>query len=421
MLEFIKKINLFFWGGPMMILLLGTHLYFTLRLRFVQRYVLRGIRKSASNLTVLTTTLAATLGTGNIIGIGTAIYFGGPGAVLWCWLTGLLGMATTYAESYLSLFYRDSKTGVGGPMILLSKVCHKPALAILYAGCICLSAFCIGGMTQVSAISMAGATLFQLPPLVTGLIVAFLAGLVLFLGASAIETFCQKLVPAMGFFFLGGCLLLLLLNHNLIWPALSAIFKSAFTFQSFGGGILGYSVLHAVRYGISRGLYTNEAGLGTAGIIASGTVKDSGNTPEDGALVSMCATFFDTVILCAITGIAITVFLIKYPHSLLSFTSGELTGAAFDTLPFLGNEILNISLIAFALATLIGWSYIGHQAAYFIAKEKGVLGYKLIYLFFILFGATASFEFVWELTDLINLCLAFPCLYALLTLRKQVR
>lgn len=428
MLDVLKQINLFFWGGPMMLLLMGTHLYFTFSLHFVQRKVFRGIRLSGQNLTVLTTTLAATLGTGNIIGVGTAVYMGGPGAVFWCWLTGLLGMATTYAEAYLSIQYRDGQTGLGGPMILLQNICKKEKLATLYSICICLSAFCIGGMTQSGAITMTVTSTFHLPRWLAIFIVVVVVGLVLFLGMSAIETFLEKLVPAMGFFFLGGCFLLLFLGSDMLLPSLKAIFQGAFSPSAFGGGILGYTVSHAIRHGIARGLYTNEAGLGTAGIIAAGSTSPNGHsnthsfkhTPEEGALISMCATFFDTVVLCAITGISLTIFLLRFPNVIPLISSSNLTSIAFQSLPFYGSEILGISTICFALATIIGWSYIGNNAILFLNKKNGVHGYKFLYLLSVLSGGLITFDFIWELTDLINLFLAVPCLYALLTLRKKV-
>ncbi|MDR1700638.1 MAG: amino acid carrier protein [Lachnoclostridium sp.] len=423
-MTFLKQINLFMWGGPMMILLLGTHIYFTFRLGFVQRHIFRALTLSVSNISTLTTTLAATLGTGNIIGIGTAVYFGGPGAVFWCWITGLAGMATTYAEGYLSYQYKDREHHVGGPMILLRDVLKKKHLAVLYAAAICCAAFCVGAMTQSNAITLITSSVSGIPSSVVGMIVVILTGLVIVRNVTIIESICQKLVPAMGFFFLGGCFLLVVLGYEYLLPALSAIGKGAFSFQSFGSGVLGYTVSRAIRFGVARGLYTNEAGLGTAGIIAAGShatdVSIANDTPRTKALVSMCATFFDTVILCAVTGIAITIFLLQHPDLIPQIQSGQLTLAAFSTLPFYGMEIMFLSTIAFALATLIGWSYIGHSAAFFLGKKTGVSLYKMFYLIFIFIGAVSSLDFIWELSDLINLCLALPCLYTLIRLRKNV-
>ncbi len=365
MFTLLKQINLYLWGGPMMILLLGTHIYFTFRLRFVQRKVFRGLRLSVTNISALTTTLAATLGTGNIIGIGTAVYFGGPGSVFWCWITGLAGMATTYAESYLSYRYKDRKHHVGGPMILLKDVLQKKQLAVLYAAAICCAAFCIGGMTQSNAITLIASSITDISPSVIGILIVILTGLAILRNVTFIESVCGKLVPAMGFFFLGGCFLLLIQGHDFLIPALTAIGKGAFSFQSFGSGVLGYAVSRAIRYGVARGLYTNEAGLGTAGIIAAGShIRDAHNenvSPETKALVSMCATFFDTVILCAVTGIAITIFLLQYPDAISHMQSGQITLATFSTLPFFGVEIMYISTIAFALATLIGYNTIQYN------------------------------------------------------------
>lgn len=323
MLSFFCSLNKILWGVPLLFLLLGTHLYFTLSLGFVQKKTLRGIRLSVSSqnsassektdsrhakshgaFASLATTLAATLGTGNIIGVSTAVYLGGPGAVFWCWLTGILGMATTYAECYLSFLFRQpriEKTAgssfvhyIGGPMYVLEKGLHSKGLAVFYSLCIILSSFGAGCTTQANSMAAAAYELFHLPPAITGITAAVLTGLVIIGGSSSIERFCVRLVPVMGGLYLFCCLFILLLNGSYLPSALRCMLFSAFSPKAaaagIGGGVLSCSLKTAARYGIARGLFTNEAGIGSAGIAAAaGKVKDAGTQ----ALISMTATFWD--------------------------------------------------------------------------------------------------------------------------------
>lgn len=339
--------------------------------------------KKRSGFSSLATTLAATLGTGNIIGVSTAIYLGGPGALFWCWLTGILGMATTYAECYLCFRHRrflpageaGSASGgekpagryIGGPMYVLEDGLHKKGLALFYSFCIVLSSFGVGCTTQSNSIATAAFELFHMPPVVTGILAAFLTGLVITGGASAIERFCVRLVPLMGGLFLFSCFYILMLNISYLPAALTAVFSAAFSPQAaaagIGGGLLSCSLKTAARYGIARGLFTNEAGIGTAGIAAAASqVKTAGEQ----ALISMTATFWDTVVICAVTGLAILTHLIRFPASLKAASVGTLTHVTFSQLPYIGAPLLGICLILFAFATLTGWSYFGQQAFYYL-------------------------------------------------------
>ncbi len=464
LLKSIQTINHYLWGGPMLFLLFGTHLYFTFRLHFIQKELKKGIKNSvstesdahgnSSSFKTLTTTLAATLGTGNIVGISTAIALGGPGAVLWCWLTGVFGMATTYAECYLGMCYRKQKpdgTYCGGPMYALEYGLHSKWLAIIFCIATLLAAFGMGGSTQARSITDATKA-FGISPYLSGIVAAFLIGLVIVGGVNSIQNICMKLVPAMAIFYVGGCVFILLVNLPYVLPALSIIIKTAFSTKAVAGGVLGGSISIAARYGISRGLFTNEAGLGSAAIAAGGSAlsdnpkqsissdrinktvlanNTSNNDLENHAdslnlryknqaLVSMSATFWDTVVMCALTGLIIVSTILKNPDSIKGLSMGELTTAAFAQIPF-GVFMLRISLVAFAVATLIGWSYFGEKAVEYLFPKKGIEIYRLVYILMIFLGSIMSLELVWESSDLINAVMAIPNLIALWLLRKKIK
>lgn len=429
-MSFLSSLNQFLWGGPVLLLLLGLHIYYTFRLSFVQRYVLRGIQLSLgdddsqtaagfSRFGSLTTTLAATLGTGNIVGVSTAIYLGGPGAIFWCWLTGVLGMATTYAETFLCTKYRywdGEKQYLGGPMYLLQYLLGKKRLAFLYSAALCLSAFFIGCTTQSNAIADTCQQVFGFMPPMTAIITAFFVGLILLQGKKWIEKFSMAVVPSMAFFFFGGCLLYLILHADYLLPSLSQIVSSAFGISQIGGGAIGFTLGKAVRYGIARGLFTNEAGLGTAGLIAG---NSSETCAKNQALISMSATFWDTVVLCAVTGLVLTEYQLEYASEWPFLSAGSLTAAAFSKLPFFGDEILAIAIICFALATLVGWSYYGRQGFEFLFHGKGISGYHYLYIIMIFIGGVMPLTLVWELTDFINFFLFIPSFYMLVRCRKK--
>lgn len=426
MLSFFQTINQIIWGLPLIIILMGTHLYFTLRLRFVQKHTFRAIRlsvsseesgeKGFSSFGALATTLAATLGTGNIVGISTAIALGGPGAVFWCWITGIFGMATTYAECYLSLHFQKKDSdghSYGGPMQVLEDGLHKKGLATLYALCVVLASFGVGCTTQSNSMADTLRYLWQVPTNVTGIVTAVLIGLILMRGFKSIEKWSMKLVPFMSFFYFAASLLLLLIHYQYILPSISIILSKAFQPSAIQGGILG----GALRYGIARGLFTNEAGLGSAGIAAAAVNTSS---KEKQALVSMTATFWDTVVMCLVTGIVIVANLLHFPASIRGKSIGGLTHAAFEALP-LGSFLLGICLLLFAFATLIGWSYFGQQAFLYLFPKKHLKIYQIIYMFAIFLGAILSLDLVWEITDTLNVFMAIPNLIALYALRKLIK
>ena len=447
-MTFLQTLNRFLWNGPMLVLLLGVHLYFTFHLKFIQKKTATALKlsmqpeikpendtsketsscsavsksgKKSSAFTALSTALAATLGTGNIIGVSTAVALGGPGAVFWCWLTGLLGMATSYAECYLSIsFQRKLPDGsfLGGPMVVLHDILHKKRLGNLFAFLTVAAAFCVGCSTQAGAITDTVETFLQIPPYISGFILMLLCGYIILRGSQTVTKLCTFLVPFMALFYFAGCFYLLFSNHSYVLPALQCILKAAFSPTAVLGGMFGGSFLLATRYGIARGLFTNEAGLGSAPIAFASM---NASQKERQALVSMTAVFWDTVIMCALTGIIIVSSILREPTLFSSYGSGELTHAAFSLLPFHGEALLGIILSFFAFATLIGWSFFGEKAALFLFGKDSIVTFRLCYIGMIFLGSILSFEFIWELTDFINACMMLPNLYCLFVLRKQIK
>lgn len=430
-LSFIQSINNFIWGLPMLILLMGTHVFFSFRLGFIQKKTLLGIKLSItadssgegdiSGFATLATTLAATIGTGNIVGISTAVAFGGPGAILWCWLTGILGMATTYAECYLSFLFRKKTrdgTYLGGPMYILEQGLHSKFLGFIFAFFTLVASYGVGCSTQANSITAATTSLWGLSPVIVGFIVALLIGLVIVGGVKKIGQVCVKLVPAMGAFYMIGCIILLFLNYQYLIDSILLIIKAAFTPVAVAGGLIGSSMKSAARYGISRGLFTNEAGLGSAGIIAASAKTLD---PARQALISMTATFWDTVVMCAITGLVIVSNLLKFPNSIIGYTYGELTTAAFNQIPYVGETVLGIALIAFATATLLGWSFFGERACEYLFGKRSINLYRIGYIVMIFIGAIMSLDLVWELSDLVNAFMAIPNLIGILCLNRYIK
>ena len=432
MLAFIQKANNLIWGLPLLIILMGTHLYFTCKLRMPQRKILYAIRLSLgmedtgdnhnlSPFSALATTLAATLGTGNIIGVSTAVALGGAGAVFWCWITGILGMATAYAECYLSVLFRSrGKDGayVGGPMYVLKNGLHNKSLGSFYALCTLIAAFGAGCATQANSATQAASFSFHLSPHIVGILLAVVTGTVILCGVKAIGSLCERIVPAISFIYLFGCFLLLCLYYRQLPEACLLIVRDAFSFSSVAGGFIGSTIQMSLRYGIARGLFTNEAGIGTSAIAAAASdVSD----PKHQAYVSMTAVFWDTVVMCLVTGIVIVANMLYDPASIQGIPSTGLTSAAFAHLPYVGDAFLTVSLIAFAVTTLIGWSYFGEKATEYLVGNKGIPYYKLLYILMIYLGAIIPMNLVWECTDLINGFMALPNILALFCLRRYVK
>ncbi len=429
-MAYLESVNNLLWGFPLIILLMGTHIYFTLRLKFPQKKLWYAIRLSLratddngqnlSPFSALATTLAATLGTGNIIGVSTAVALGGPGAILWCWLTGILGMATAYSECYLSVLFRQKRpdgTYVGGPMYVLKNGLHNKNLGGFYALCTLVAAFGVGCTTQANSVTQATSATFHLSPHLVGILLALVTGLAILGNVKVIGSLCERMVPAISFVYLFGCLLLLLLYRHQFPSACLWIIKDAFGLSAITGGLAGGALQHAIRYGIARGLFTNEAGIGTSAIAAASSHTTN---PQVQAYVSMTAVFWDTVVMCLITGLVIVSNMLYDPASVCGVAETDLTAAAFSHLPYVGNAFLTVSLCAFAITTLIGWSYFGEKATEYLVGKKGIPYYKFVYIIMIYLGAVIPMHLVWECTDLINGLMVFPNLLALYCLQRQI-
>ncbi len=430
-LSMLKNINTFLWSGPLLFLLLGTHLYFTMKLHFPQKNIFRAIKLSfapdqdntgnhLSSFGALATTLAATLGTGNIVGVSTAVALGGPGAIFWCWITGILGMATSYSECYLSVLFKHHGKGgtfLGGPMYVWENGLHNKFIGKIYAILTLIAAFGVGCATQSNSLAGTARTGFHISPHLAGFCAAIITGFVIIGGIKSIGKVCMKLVPFLAILYMAGCFLLLFLNRDALFPAIRLILMHAFMPDAVGGGLVGGSLIVTARYGIARGLFTNEAGIGTAAIAAA----TSDTTPCKQAYVSMTAVFWDTVVMCLLSGLVIVTNMLKHPESLVGVNDGALTDVAFRYLPFAGQEFLSLCLIAFAITTLIGWSYLGESAVEYLSDTKGIFVYKVAYIVMIYIGAVLPLTFVWECTDFINALMIFPSITALFLLRKHIR
>ena len=423
--QLLADLSNFLWGWPMIILLLGTHLYLTVILRFPQRKLFTAIRLSVkrdvnatgdvSQFGALATALAATIGTGNIIGVATAVALGGPGAVLWCWLTGVFGMSTKYAEGLLAIKYRvrrpDGKM-LGGPMYALERGLGWKWLAVLFAVFTAIAAFGIGNTVQANAISTMASQTYGISPYLTGAVVCALTAAVVLGGVKSIARVCAALVPFMSLFYVLGCIYILIVNSPHLWPALKLIVQSAFTPQAAGGGFIGTTVIIAARYGIARGLFSNESGLGSAPIVAAAAQT---RNPVRQALVSSTGTFWDTVVICALTGLVIVSSIIAYPD-ISSNDGAMLTKMAFSKIPIVGTPLLTVGLLTFAFSTILGWCYYGESAMDYLKGQRWKQGYRYAYIIAVFVGSVANLAVVWNLADCMNALMAIPNLLSLLLL-----
>lgn len=423
--DFFASVSSFLWGWPMMILLLGTHIFMTIRLRCPQRKLFTAIRLSikrdkdasgdVSQFGALATALAATIGTGNIIGVATAIALGGPGAVFWCWITGVFGIATKYAEGLLAIKYRvQTPAGkmLGGPMYALEKGLGWKTMAILFALFTMIASFGIGNTVQANAIATIANNTYGISPWIMGAVVCGLTAAVIIGGVKSIAKVCGMLVPFMALFYILGCIYILFVNHNYVWPAISLILKCAFSPEAAGGGFAGSSIMMVARYGLARGLFSNESGLGSAPIVAAAAQT---RNPVRQALVSSTGTFWDTVIICALTGIVIVSSIIAYPD--ISYHDGAaLTKMAFGKIPYVGEPLLSFGLLTFAFSTILGWSYYGERAVEYLKGKKWSYVYRLLYIVAVYVGSIASLNIVWNIADCMNALMAIPNLLSLLFL-----
>ena len=423
--DILTEVSGFLWGWPMIILLLGTHLFLTIRLKFPQRHIFKAIKLSikkdpdakgdVSQFGSLATALAATIGTGNIIGVATAIALGGPGAVLWCWLTGVFGISTKYAEGLLAIKYRvrtEKGRMLGGPMYALERGLGWKWLAVIFALLTACASFGIGNTVQANAIATVAHESYNISPYLTGAVVCMLTGAVVLGGVKSIARVCGMLVPLMAALYVIGCIYILIVNADYLWAAVCLIVNAAFSPEAAGGGFIGSTIMTAARFGIARGLFSNESGMGSAPIVAAAAQT---RNPVRQALVSSSGTFWDTVVICALTGLVIVSSVLAYPD--IDFSNGAtLTKAAFSKIPFVGRPLLTFGLLTFAFSTILGWCYYGERAVEYLKGGQWVKGYRVLYISAVFLGSVMNLAVVWNLADCMNALMAIPNLLSLLFL-----
>jgi AGCS family alanine or glycine:cation symporter len=426
----IKWINGYLWGPPMVAVLFCTHLFLTFRFKFIQRYIGLAIKLSfskdssgegdVSHFGALTTALAATIGTGNIVGVATAVALGGPGAVFWCWLTGVFGFATKYSEAVLAVKYRvktSDGTMLGGPMYALEKGLNMKWLAVLFSVFTAIAAFGIGNMVQANSISALAKETLDIPVWATGMFITAITAVVILGGVRSIARVCEILVPFMALFYIIGCVVILAINHEALLPSLVLIGKSAFTQKAAGGGFIGASVMMAARFGIARGLFSNEAGLGSAPIVAAAAKT---NNPVKQALVSATGTFWDTVVICAMTGLVLVSTIYLHPDEFGSIDGALMTKRAFSEIPVIGPTILTVGLFTFVFSTILGWSYYGERAIEYLFGKKSLVPYRVLWVIAVMVGSLTSLPLVWDLADMMNMLMAIPNLVSLILLNGVI-
>lgn len=436
---FMEKLNAwiaagagFVWGPWLVMLLFGTHLFLTWRTGFIQRFLGRAIKLSVSKepgapgdisqFGALVTALAATIGTGNIFGVAGAVLIGGPGAVLWMWLTGVFGIATKYSEALLSVKYRVTNSHgqmSGGPMYVLERALNAKWAGVLFAIFTAIAAFGIGNMAQSNAIADMVVAKKDILPFVMadeaikfsiGLILAVLTGAVILGGIRSISRFCTFLVPFMAFFYVLGCLIILAYSWENIWPTISLIVTSAFTGHAAVGGFVGAGIAEVMRQGIARGLFSNESGMGSAPIVAAAAKTSD---PVRQALVSSTGTFWDTVVVCALTGLVIVS---SGDWQNAGETKASLCDKAFHHLGAFGDVILIVGLLTFVFSTILGWAYYGEKAIEYLIGIKSVFYYRILWVIAVFVGCIWKSDAVWNFSDMMNGLMAIPNLVALLLL-----
>ena len=421
------------WGWGMILLLLGTHLFMTVRTGFIQRKTItKGIKLSVSKepdadgevsqFGALATALESTIGTGNIIGVGTAVALAGPGAVLWCWLTGVFGIATKYSESLIAVKYRvktEDGRMQGGAMYALERGLHMRWLGLIFAVFAGFASFGIGCATQVNAIATVCNENLHINKAVVGIIVGVLTAVVIFGGIKSIARVCERLVPFMALFYVLGCIVILGINYDYIIPAITTICRLAFQPGAAVGGLVGSGIMLAMRYGVARGLFSNESGMGSAPIAAAAAQT---RNPVRQALVSSTGTFWDTVVVCLMTGLVLVSTIMKNPaiNANEITDGGVLTSLAFDQIPVIGPLILVVGIISFAFSTILGWAYYGERCVEYFAGKKGLIPYRVLYIVVAVIAPVVALDVVWDIADILNALMAIPNLIAVLLLSPVI-
>ncbi|WP_027109149.1 alanine/glycine:cation symporter family protein [Lacticigenium naphthae] len=430
-IEINEMINGFVWGWPLLFLILGTGIYLTIKTNFVSftkfGYTMKQTlfkifskeqvgEGEVTAFQAVATALAAAVGTGNIAGVGTAIAIGGPGAVFWMWLAALFGMATKYGEVVLSIEYREkTESGhfVGGPMYYLDKGANKKWLGVIFAAFGTVATFGIGNMVQSNSVAASLNTTFDIDPLVTGIVLAIAVGLVTIGGIKKIGQVTEVLVPLMAAIYFFGGLIIIVLNIELVPAAFGVIFRDAFTGTAAAGGFVGSTFAMTIRFGIARGVFTNEAGLGSAPIAHAAATTDH---PVRQGLWGIFEVFIDTMVLCTIT--ALVIVMTGAWES--GFDGAALTTVAFDKgMPF-GGHIVTFGLVFFAFSTLLGWSYYGERCMEYLFGEKSIVLYRIIFIPLIVVGSVGGLRVIWSIADTLNGLMALPNLIGLLLLSPVI-
>ena len=429
--QLVSTIDSFLWGWPLIILLFGTHIFMTIRTGFIQKDIFKAIKMSVtadegsegdvSQFGALTTALSSTIGTGNIIGVGTAIAMGGPGSVFWMWMTGIFGIATKYAETLIGVKYRvksENGTMIGGAMYALERGLNAKWAGILFSSLAALCAFGIGCTVQANAVVANITTNFKISPVIVAVVLSVIVALVIIGGIQSITKVSERLVPFMAAFYVLGCLIILVMNADVLGQAVGVIISSAFTAKAVGGGFVGSTIASACRYGFARGLFSNESGMGSAPLVASAAQT---RNPKRQAMVSMTGTFWDTVVICLMTGLVLVSSIIKHPSiDGLSGNGSELTSLAFGMIPYIGVPILVVGLITFAFSTILGWYYYGERCAVYLFGEKVIMLYKILWVIGIFVGSLVELNLVWDMADLLNGLMAIPNIFAVLLLSNVI-
>lgn len=442
MSDILTQIDALVWGPAMIILLLGSHLYLTFRTGFIQKKLPAAIKLSLSkkegsegdisHFGALATALAATIGTGSIVGVATAILAGGPGAVFWMWLTGVFGIATKYSEVYAAIKYRvkdHNGNMLGGAMYAWQRGFTKNGKVPFYAklGAVAFAFFAaiaaIGTGSAVQASAMTGIIVSSgaaIEPWIIGIVIVVLVSIVIFGGVKIISTVCEKLVPIMAIGYTLGCLIILGLNWVYLWDAIALIFECAFTAKAAFGGAVGSGIMVALQFGCARGLFSNESGLGSAPIIAAAAKTPN---PAEQALVAMTGTFWSTVVICALTGIVLVSTMLAYPgiqEEILTnptvFSGAQLASLAFAQIPYIGTPLLVLGMVSFSYTTILGWSYYGSRCITYLFGKRAIIPYQIIYVAAAFLGAIGIGDIVWTISDIGNALMAIPNIIMVLLL-----
>lgn len=447
MIELLNTIDSFVWGPVMIAFLLGTHIYLTFRTGFIQRKLPKAICMSIksdpdgkgdiSSFGALATALAATIGTGSIVGVATAILAGGPGAVFWMWIAGIFGIATKYVETYAAVKYRvRDKSGamMGGAMFVWKRAFARKdgsvpwwatLGAVAFAGFAVVATIGTGSAVQAAAISgIVTSSIPVVPAWVVALVIVAAVAAVIFGGVRSIARVCEWLVPIMAGAYALGCVVIIIMNGTVLGDALGLIVECAFTPKAAFGGAVGSGLMMALQYGCARGLFSNESGLGTAPIVAAAAKT---RNPAEQALISMTGAFWSTVVICALTGIVLVSTMIMNPdiqEQILAnpsiFTGAALASAAFAEIPYLGTPILVLGMCSFAYSTILGWSYYGNRCVAYLFGPKGIKPYQIVYVAVAFLGAIGVGDVVWTISDIGNALMAIPNIIAILLLSGMI-